>query len=133
MRTPNIFISHQWRYDNEYHSLKTKMNELGWKHLDYSVPEHDPFDLTRKKLIESALKEQIRQCNVFIVFARMAAINSSWVETEVKVAKYYNKYILAIRPHGYTGNIPFFIQNAKNEIVGFNTPSIIKKIEKILS
>ncbi len=108
------------------------MDELGWDHLDYSVPEHDPLDLNRKRLIEAALKEQIRQCNVFIVFARMAAINSNWIETELKYALEYNKYILGIRPHGYTGNIPLFIQNACDDIVGFNTPAIIRKIENIL-
>ncbi len=136
MKTPNIFISHQWRYDTEYHSLKSKLDALGWKHLDYSVPEHDPFDLDKTKQIEAALKEQVRQCNFFIVFARMAAVNSYWVQKEVEFALLYGKYILGVRPWNYQGNIPSFIQNAcesNGQIVGFNVPSIIKIIENQLS
>ena len=133
MRKPNIFISHQWRYSDEYYTLKRKFEELNWAHLDYSVPIHDPFDINRKKLIENALKEQVRQSNYFIVFARMATINSDWVQKEIEFAQEYGKYILGVKPWNYQGNIPLFLQNACNEIVGFNTPAIIKKIELELS
>jgi len=135
MKTPNIFISHQWRYNEEYYSLKTKFDNLGWAHLDYSVPIHDSFDLEKKKQITAALKEQVRQCNFFIVFARMATINSEWVQKEVEFALEYDKYILGVKPWNYQGNIPLFIQNAcetNGQIVGFNAPSIIKIIETVL-
>ncbi len=132
MKKPNIFISHQWRYSTEYYSLKSKFQDLEWTHLDYSVPEHDPFDLNRKKQIENALKEQVRQSNFFIVFARMATINSNWVQKEIEFAQEYGKYILGVKPWNYQGNIPLFLQNACDEIVGFNTPAIIKKIELVL-
>lgn len=132
MTKPNIFISHQWKYSDEYHSLKQKFDDLGWKHLDYSVPEHDPFDLKRKQEIEAALKEQVRQCNFFIVFARMASGNSYWIEKEVEFAVEYDKYILGVKPWNYQGNIPLFIQSACDQIVGFNAPSIIKIIEEQL-
>lgn len=135
MKTPNIFISHQWRYSDEYYSLKTKLDQLGWAHLDYSVPSHDSFDLNKKKEISEALKKQVAQCNFFIVFARMATVNSEWVQKEVEFALEYNKYILGVKPWNYQGNIPVFIQNACNsngQIVGFNTPSIIKIIEDVL-
>lgn len=86
MKTPNIFISHQWRYDKEYNPLKKKMDELDWYHLNYSVPSYDAFDIQGKKRIAAALKEQVRQCNFFIVFARMATVNSEWVQKEVEFA-----------------------------------------------
>jgi len=135
MKTPNIFISHQWRYNDEYYDLKEKFDNLGWAHLDYSVPIHDAFDLNRKKEIAAALKEQVRQCNFFIVFARMATINSEWVQKEVEYALEFNRYILGVKPWNYQGNIPLFIQSACNsngQIVGFNTPPIIKIIEDVL-
>ena len=136
MKAPNIFISHQWLYDTEYHSLKDKFDALHWKHYDYSVPSHDSFDLNKKKEIANALEEQIRQCNFFIVFARMATINSQWVEKEVEFAIKYNKYILGVKPWNYAGNIPIFIQDACNsngQIVGFNAPSITQIINRELS
>lgn len=132
MKTPNIFISHQWRYNDEYKSLKEKFKALGWKHLDYSVPEHDPLDTNKVNQLKKELKAQVAQCNFFIVFARMAAINSVWVEREVEYAKEYNKYILGVKPWNYNGNIPLFIQIAADKIVGLNAPSIIKIIEEVL-
>ena len=47
----------------------------------------------------------------------------------------YNKYVLGVKPWNYQGNIPLFIQSAcksNGQIVGFNTPSIIKIIEDVL-
>jgi hypothetical protein len=135
MKTPNIFISHQWRYNEEYYSLENKFDELKWFHLDYSVPIHDPLNIFKKREIAIALEEQVAQCNFFIVFARMATINSEWVQKEVDYALRYNKYILGVKPWNYQGNIPLFIQDAcksNGQIVGFNTPAIIKIIEKAL-
>jgi MTH538 TIR-like domain (DUF1863) len=133
MKKPNIFISHQWKYNEEYYSIKRKFEELEWSHLDYSVPIHDPFDMNKKKLIEAALKEQVRQSNFFIVFARMASANSHWIQKEIEYALEYDKYILGVKPWDYQGNIPLFLQNACDDIVGFNTPAIIKRIELVLS
>lgn len=126
MRTPNIIISHQLRYNGEYNTLKRKMDELSWRHLDYSVPSHSPLNIEGKRRIAAALKEQVRQCNFFIVFARMAAVNSEWVRKEVEFALEYGKYILGVRPHGYNGDIPIFIQEACDDIFGFNTNAIIR-------
>ena len=134
MRMPNIFISHQWRYSDEYYTLIEKFNSLGWNHVDYSVPQHDSFDLTKKTLITEALREQVRQCNFFIVFARMASGNSEWIQKEIEFAVRWDKPILGVKPWGYTGNIPSIItQSVTFPIVGFNTPSIIKIIERELS
>lgn len=108
------------------------MDELGWYHLDYSVPSYNAFDIEGKKRIAAALKEQVRQCNFFIVFARMAAVNAEWVQKEVEFAVEYGKYILGVKPRGYGGNTPQFIRDACYDIVGFNTPAIIRRIEEAL-
>lgn len=136
MKTPNIFVSHRWKYDADYHSLKEKMGSLGWRHKDYSVPSNDPIDVKGARRITVALKEQVRQCNIFIVFARKASENSLWVPKEVKFAREYGKFILGIKPHRYRGHLPAFIEEACEEngmIVGFNAPAIIRRIEYALS
>jgi hypothetical protein len=129
MTTPNIFISHRWASD-DYEKLVAKFKEYNFKYSDYSVPEHDPLDADRVNQIKSGLKEQVRQCNYLLVFANMAMDNSKWCKYEIEVAKEFNKPILSVKPSGYTGNIPVFIQDADNEggAVGFNTPAIIRKI-----
>lgn len=133
LKTPNIFVSHRWEYQDDYYSLIEKFDEKGWAHIDYSVPSHDPFDQQAVNKLEAALREQVRQCNFFIVFANMAMGNSKWIEKEVKIAKEYEKYILAVKPWNYQGNIPQFIQDAKHDIVGFDSSAIIRRIETVLS
>ncbi len=61
MKTPNIFISHRWAYNEDYYNLVSKLDERGFNHYDYSVPEHDPLDIVKKRQIQAVLKEQIRQ------------------------------------------------------------------------
>lgn len=135
MTKPNIMISHRWSYDGDYASLVEKFDTYGLDYLNYSVPFHNPLDVNRVNQIKAALREQVRQCNYFIIFARMAMEGSAWCKFEVEVAVEYRKPILSVLPHGYTGNVPLFIQNADNEggPVGFNTPAIIRKICKTLS
>lgn len=135
MATPNVFISHRWQYGDNYYNLVSKFEQYGFRYLNYSVPEDDSFDINRVNQIKAALQEQIRQCNYFIIFANMAIGNSYWTKYEVEVAKSYNKPILSVRPYGYNGAVPLFIQQADTEggDVGFHTPAIIKKICSRLS
>lgn len=130
MAKPNVFISHRWAYKHDYDKLVEKLNDYGFTYLDYSVPEHDPLDVNKVNEIEDALREQVRQSNYVIVFANMAIGNSIWCQHELNVAAEYNKPVLSVKPWGYSGNIPKFIQAAdtENGPVGFNTPTIIKKI-----
>lgn len=134
MAKANIFISHRWTYGDDYTNLTTKLKENGFEYLDYSVPEHDPLDATRVNEIKTALREQVRQCNYFIIFANMAMANSRWCKYEVEVATEFKKPILSVKPFGYSGNVPIYIQKGDTEggPVGFNTPSIIKKIKEKL-
>lgn len=134
MAKPNVFISHRWAYKEDYDSLVKKFKDNEFAYLDYSVPEHDPLDAKRVNEIKSALREQVRQCNYFIIFANMAMNNSRWCKYEVDVATEFKKPILSVKPFGYTGNVPEYIQNADTEggPVGFNTPSIIRRIKEKL-
>jgi hypothetical protein len=134
MKTPNIFISHRWAYREDYYDLVEALNRKNWHFYDYSVPQHDPLDATKVRQIEAQLKEQVRQCNFFIVSARMASANSRWIQKEVEYAQAYGKYILAVTPVGYNGQIPVFIQNAANGTLQINQgAAIIRRIEGHLS
>lgn len=130
MTTPNVFVSHRWAYTDDYTNLVSKFKQYGFGYLNYSVPKENPLDANSINQIKMALREQIRQCNYFIIFANMAVVNSRWCKYEIEVAKEYKKPILTIRPYGYNGNIPLFIQEEDTEggPVGFNTPAIIRKI-----
>jgi hypothetical protein len=130
MATPNVFISHRWAYPDDYDSLVSKFKQYGLGYLNYSVPKENPLDVNRTNQIKIALREQVRQCNYFIIFANMSMVYSPWCKYEIEVAKEYRKPILTIQPRNYNGNTPLFMQNADTESgpVGFNTPAIIRKI-----
>lgn len=134
MPRPSIFISHRWDYNYDYYSFTAKLAEYGFPYHDFSVPEHDPLNASRVREIERLLAEQVARSNYFIIFARMASGNSRWCEHEVLTAIGYQRPILAVRPHGYQGNIPTFISSADNQggPVGFNTPAIIRKMRETL-
>lgn len=130
MPKPNVFISHRWDANNHYYSLTQKFDQYEFHYLDYSVPQHDPADATRVRAIQAALKEQVRQCNYFIIFANRAISNSRWCMYELSCAKNFNKLILGVNPFGYTGGTPPEIMDADNQNgpVGFHAPAIIRKI-----
>jgi hypothetical protein len=97
MPRPNVFISHRWDYNTEYYSLIGKLDKYGLDHLDYSVPMHDPADVSTTNAIARALAEQVRQCNYFIIFGNRALVNSKWCLYELRIAQNYRK---PIRAHG---------------------------------
>lgn len=131
--TPNIFVSHRWKYSDDYNSLIKKFKEKEFEFIDYSVPKHDAFDKIKVKELEDALSEQVRQCNIFIIFANLGTLNSEWVEKELAAAVKWKKPIIAVKPLGYTGNVPKVVQDSATVFTGFNSSSIIRKIEDILS
>ncbi|WP_423747980.1 TIR domain-containing protein [Fundidesulfovibrio agrisoli] len=135
MPKPNVFISHRWDSNQNYYGLTQKFAQYGFGFLNYSVPQHDPADATRVGIIKAMLAEQVRQCNYFIIFANMAISNSRWCMFELECAVGYNKPILSVNPFGYAGGTPSRIASAGNQggPVGFNAPSIVRKICRTLS
>lgn len=68
LRTYSIFISHAWRYSDDYNRLVKLLNEaplFRWR--NYSDPKHDPVigpdtDVSRRKM-----KEEVTKFVLFIV------------------------------------------------------------------
>lgn len=131
---PNVFVCHRWKYNEDYYKLIAGFAKNSFPVVNYSVPEHDPLDWVGKKRTYDQLTEQVRQCNYFIVFGRMAT-NTEWCEHEVGVAMGYRKPVLAVKPVGYGGVIPGFIAAADNQggPMSFNAPRIIERIRTALN
>ncbi|HMV65435.1 MAG TPA: TIR domain-containing protein [Myxococcota bacterium] len=134
MPRPNVFVCHRWKYNDDYYKLVGKFSEYGFPVVNYSVPEHDPLDWVGIRRTYDQLAEQVRQCNYFIVFGRMAT-DTEWCRHEVGVAVEYRKPILAVTPRGYVGGVPRFIAEADNQggPITFHTPAIIERIKRQLA
>lgn len=135
LKTYDLFLSHSWNYDYDYHRL-VEMLKLApnfyWR--NYSVPQHDPLinpnsPVGVNKLI-SMLDSQIRPVNCVIFLGGMYAAHSDWIQAEINIAVTYNKPILAIYPWGQE-RMPIAIQKSANMIVGWNTDTIVNAIRKI--
>lgn len=125
------FISHAWKYHDDYSRLENMLREApNFLFRNSSVPKTDSFlpPITNAKLTE-AIDEQIRITNIVIILAGMYAAHSDWISTEILIAAKYQKPIIGVAPWGQQ-NIPQIVQNAAKEVVRWNTDSIVSAIRK---
>ncbi len=126
-----IFISHAWRYNAEYYRLIDRLDEApNFLYANYSVPKHDPADANNNSKLKEQLRRQIRPVEVVIILGGMYVAYSDWIQFEIDFAKSLGKPILGIRPWG-AERMPQAVQDAADEIVGWNTPTIVRAIRRL--
>lgn len=134
-KTYNLFISHSWSYSNHYNNLIDLLdNRPYFSYKNFSVPQDDPIHTngTDKELYK-AIYNKISPCHVILIVAGVYSTYSKWIDKEIKIAKNefaVSKPILAIKPHGYT-NVSTTVKNNCDELVNWNTESIINAIRKL--
>ncbi len=134
MRIYNLFLSHSWSYCDAYEKLIELLNHKPYFNFrDYSVPKDDPIhNAPNSQMLYEAIKRQITPCNIVLVMAGVYATYSSWIKKEINIAKIeflYPKPIIAIKPWAQT-NISKFVSENADEIVGWNTDSIVDAIRR---
>ena len=126
-----IFISHAWRYNAAYHRLIDRLDEApNFLYSNYSVPKHDPVDAGNNKKLKEELRQQIRPVEVVIILGGMYVAYSDWIQFEIDFAQYLGKPILGVRPWG-AQVMPQAVQDAADEIVGWNAPTIVSAIRRL--
>lgn len=131
MRTHNLFISHSWAYNNAYASLVKLLNNRNYfSYKNYSVPISNPIHTNGTDAqLYAAITNKIAPCHAVVVVAGVYASHSKWINKEIQIAKKYNKPIIAIKPWAAKNTSAFVKENA-NEIIGWNTESIVSAIRK---
>lgn len=131
LRTYNVFISHAWKYHDEYQRMVALLDEASnfhWK--NHSVPKEDPVHAGSKAGLTEQLREQIRGTHVVLILGGLYVSHSEWIQTEIEIANdEYDKPIIGIRPWG-SQKIPSAVQEAAVEIVGWNTQSVVDAIRR---
>ena len=126
-----IFISHAWGYNADYYRLISSLDMTSnFLYANYSVPEHDPVDANNNRKLAEELRQQIRPVEVVIIFGGMYVAYSNWIQFEIDFAQYLSKPILGIKPWG-AQRMPQAVQTAANEVVGWNTPTIVSAIRRL--
>jgi hypothetical protein len=129
-RTYNIFITHSWKYDDDYVRLVDLINSdpyFSWK--NYSVPWDDPLSGGSKQKLADEIDGQIRLATVLLVISGMYVTYGEWIQFEIDLADKYNKPIIGVMPWGST-NTPYAVTRSAAEIVRWNTSSIIDAIRR---
>ena len=131
-----IFISHAWRYGDSYDHLTSLLdNARLFEYYNYSAPKEKPLfshgtPYTNKQLAE-AITNKIRPAQVTLVISGMYTAYSEWMQYEIEESYRMGKPIIAIRPWGSTV-VPNFVKLYADEIVGWNTDSIVSAIRRLV-
>ena len=134
MRTYNLFLSHSWSYSDTYKKLIELLKKRPYFDFkDYSVPKDDPIhNAPNSQKLYEAIKRKMAPCSVVLVMAGVYATYSTWIEKEIRIAKteFQNpKPVIAIKPWAQT-NISQFVAENADEIVGWNTDSVVNAIRR---
>lgn len=134
LKTYDLFISHAWKYGDEYNKLVNFLNNTNYfKYRNYSAPEQKPLFPPGKKVADKEIREKIenkiRPVNIVLILSGMYYNHHEWIQEELKIAKDCNKPIIAVKPWG-AKITPTEISVAAKEVVGWNTDSIVNAIRK---
>lgn len=130
----NIFISHSWAYGDAHQRLKNLLRARPYFFFrDFSVPKDDPIhNAPNAQALYSAIYNQMRPASVVLIMGGVYATHSKWINLEIQIAReeFSNpKPIIAIRPWAQT-NMSTVVQEAADEIVGWNTESVVDAIRR---
>jgi len=130
----NLFISHSWSYSDAYEKLIALLEKSPYfSFRDYSVARDDPIhDAPNSQALYDAIKRQMAPCHVVLVMAGVYATYSTWIRKEIRIAKteYQTpKPVIAVKPWAQT-NISHFVRENADDIVAWNTDSIVDAIRR---
>lgn len=131
-----LFVSHAWRYGTDYDRLIGLLDDASYfSYYNYSAPQEKPLfppgTPASSSKIAALITQKINPSQVTLVISGMYATYSDWMKYEVDESLRLGKPILAIKPWGQE-RVPSYLQNAANEIVGWNTNSIVSAIRRLV-
>ncbi len=134
LRTYHGFISHAWKYGDQYDRLVSLLRAApNFLFVNWSAPDDKPvippgtWAPTRE--IENAIKKKIRMAQIVLVIGGMYAAHSSWMQKEIDIARRLEKPMIGIKPRGNT-RMPSQVLIATLEDVGWDTSSIVGAIRR---
>ncbi len=135
VNTKNLFVSHSWSYGKDYDNLIALLKKRPYFDFkDYSVPKNDPVhNAPTQAALKTAIKNHMQPCHVILIMGGVYSTYSKWINIEIELAESgFNsrKPILAIKPRGNT-NISSKVRDAADEIVNWNTESVVDAIRRL--
>ena len=136
-RQIHVFISHAWKYSNNYETLAkwifgmpSNSGQASFDIRDYSVPKDDPIhNATNEQQLDKAILKQIQMSHVVVIPTGLYASYSKWINKEIDWAKALGKPIIAVNLWGAERKSSVVLQNCDVE-VGWNRQPLIDSIWK---
>jgi hypothetical protein len=135
--TYDVFISHSWRYDDEWTAMVALLDKtLGARWRNWSLPWHDPgldrFTPSGHAELLQILDGQISVCRTVLVLADVCKgqRGDTWVRIEIDLAKKYGKPVFGIG-HRRDGGFPRQFREEMAAIVPWSQKSIVPLLEPI--
>ena len=130
-----IFISHAWKYGEEYDRLVSMLESSPWfSFYNYSAPQEKPLALSSSNATDAeigqAITAKIKNAQVVLVIGGMYTLYHEWMAYEVNEAMRMGKPIIAIMPWGGV-YMPLELQSKATRQVGWNSASIVKAIREL--
>ena len=127
--TYNLFISHSWVYSDAYSKLMELLSNAPYFNFkNYSVPKDDPIhNAPNDYQLRAAIKNQMQHASCVLILAGVYATYSKWINIEIQLAQEMGKKIIAIQPWA-AQRTSQVVKNAADEIVGWNTSSIVNAV-----
>lgn len=129
-----IFISHAWKYGDDYIRLVNLLDAAPYFHyFNYSAPEQKPLfpsgtpytssDIARK------ITDKIRPAQITLVISGMYAAYSDWMQYEIDESLRMRMPVIGIMPRGQE-RVPLYVKDKVDVLVGWNTSSIVSAIRR---
>lgn len=129
-----IFISHAWKYGDDYNRLVNLLDQAHYfSYYNYSAPKEKPLfpygtpytsaDIAQK------ITAKIRPAQITLVISGMYGAYSNWMQYEIDESARMGKPVLGIVPWGQQ-QIPSYVSSHSTELVYWNTNSIVQAIRK---
>ena len=128
LRTYNLFISHSWKYSDDYDRLVNLLNgAMNFRWKNYSVSVDNPLTGGSKKKLAEEITSQIRLASVVLIISGMYVTYRKWIQFEIDLADKFEKPIVGIQPWRSI-NTPAAVTRSAAVVVAWNTNSIVNAI-----
>ena len=131
----DIFITHAWRYHDDWTRLSNLLDaEKSIKWRNFSVPWYDPaLDPNTElgaKAIRSWIDGQIRPVIGTVLLDGVYAVKSTrvWLALEVELSRVHKKPVVALPAHG-TGAVSAEATALADAVVGWDALEIVNALQ----
>ncbi|MBQ3676032.1 MAG: TIR domain-containing protein [Bacteroidales bacterium] len=125
-----IFISHSWSYSEQYDKIEDFLKQEGILFYNHSVPKNDPIHTNGTDAqLEAAIDAKVKGCSCVIILAGVYATYSKWINKEIKIAKKYDKPIIAVEYWG-SEKTSTVVKEAADVIVKWQAKSVADAVRE---